>query len=217
MLSLQAFHQQYATQKTRVTINERNFQFFMPESLEPFMDADDPLVDFPLWAKMWEASALLAGQLAERQPRPGETLMEIGAGVGMVGIVAAAFGHRVTLTEYNPDALNFARANAEANGCSQVTVEHLDWLKPTPLPPFDLIVGSEVIYQAEMIPTLLDLFKRYLAPGGTILMADQVRQTGLQFWEAAQTDYHIRAKRHSMQSDAEKLHLVLFELQRKGQ
>ena len=212
MFSMQAFHQQYATRKSRVTISGREFQFFLPESLEPFMDADDPMADFPLWAKMWEASALLAGHLAERRPRPGETLLEIGAGIGMVGIVAAAFGHQVTLTEYNPDALNFARANAEANGCPQVRIEYLDWLEPAALPPFDLIVGSEVIYQAEMVPALLDLFKRYLASDGTILLADQVRETGLHFWEAAQAVYQVRARRHTMQSDTEKLHLVMLEL-----
>jgi predicted nicotinamide N-methyase len=212
MFSMQAFQQQYATRETRVTIKGREFQFFLPESLEPFMNADDPMADFPLWAKMWEASALLAGQLAERQPRPGETLLEIGAGIGMVGIVAAAFGHQVTLTEYNPDALNFARANAEANGCPQVKVEYLDWLKPVPLARFDLIVGSEVIYQVEMVPALLSLFQRYLAPGGTILIAEQVRETGLHFWEAAQADFQIKARRHTMHSHAENLHLATFEL-----
>lgn len=216
MFSMQAFHQQYTTRETQVTINGRDFIFLLPESLEPFMDAVDPMTHFPLWAKIWEASALLAGQLAERPHHPGERLLEIGAGVGMVGIIAAAFGHQVTVTEYNPDALNFARANAEKNGCPQVKIENLDWLAPSALPPFDLIVGSEVIYQEEMIPSLISLFQHYLAPGGTILLAGQVRQSGVRFWEAAQVAFDIKARQHTMQSEDEKLPMVMFELQRKS-
>ena len=96
----------------------------------------------------------------------------------MVGIAAAKAGHRVTMSELNPDALNFARANALANGCPEVVIQPLDWNAPHLEGRFDMIVGSETVYKTEDIDGLEALFDRYLNPAGTIILAEGVRRTG---------------------------------------
>jgi methylase of polypeptide subunit release factors len=58
---------------------------------------------------------ILSGHLADLSPVVNKRLLEIGGGVGLVSIVAATFGHKITMTEWDPDALNFARANAFSN------------------------------------------------------------------------------------------------------
>ena len=149
-------------------------------------------------------------------PNPMKTMLEIGCGLGMVGIAAARAGHRITMTELNPDALNFARANALANDCPQIAIERLDWNAPHLDGRFDTIVGSETVYKTEDIDGLEAMFDRYLNPGGTIILAEGVRRTGVDFWDRMRDRYDVKARRQTLRSDQGEKHMVLFRLQRRA-
>jgi len=210
--SLDAFHNQYETEIREISIAGRRYRFYLPASIEHFIDAQDPLHNFPLWAKIWQAGVVLAGVLADLTPKPERRILEIGAGIGLVGIVAADHGHRVRLTDFNADALNFARANAVLNGCETLTVEALDWTRPQPDDACDLLVGSEVIYKEEDVDTLLNLFERCLQPGGRILLAEEVRSTLDPFLRKASEQYRLGIRKFRLQSDDESSMVLLIEL-----
>ena len=216
MFSLEQFHRTYDTVTTPVTINGQTLRLFTPASIDRFINPDDVMDNFPLWAKIWEASGVLASYLAGMPPDPMKTMLEIGCGLGMVGIAAAKAGHRITMTELNPDALNFARANALANGCPEVAIERLDWNTPQLESRFDYIVGSETVYKTEDLDGLEALFDRYLNPGGTIILAEGVRRTGVEFWERMRHRYNVQARRQTLRSDQGSHHMVLFRLQRRA-
>jgi len=134
------------TETRHLTIRGREFRFYVPKTLDSFVDPEDVFRDFPLWAKIWEASIILADHLAGMSPEPGKRFLEIGAGLGVVGVVAAAFGHRMTVTEINPDAVRFARANAKLNlhaGESLPEMKRLDWNRPGSEQAYDYIVGNQ--------------------------------------------------------------------------
>lgn len=215
MFSLDNFHRTYETVTTPVSINGQSLNLFTPASIDRFIDPDNVMTNFPLWAKLWEASGVLASYLSNLPPDPNQTMLEIGCGLGMVGIVAAKAGHRITMTEINPDALNFARANALANECPQIAIQRLDWNAPQLENRFDYIVGSETVYKTEDIDGLEALFDRYLNPGGTIILAEGVRRTGVDFWERVRRRYHVQARRQTLRSEEGKQHMVLFRLQPK--
>lgn len=215
MFSLDDFHRTYDTIVTPVNLDGLTLKLFTPASIDRFIDPQDALRGFPLWAKIWEASGLLATHLLNLPPDPGQTMLEIGCGLGLAGIAAAKTGHRITLTEINPDALNFARANALANGCPEIAIQKLDWNAPTLEGRFDTIVGSETVYRNEDIDGLAALFDRYLKPGGTILLAEGVRRTGVDFWDRMRHRYAIQAQRHTFRSASGTQHIVLFRLRPK--
>ncbi len=216
MFSLEQFHRTYDTVTTPVTINGQTLKLFTPASIDRFINPDDMMDNFPLWAKIWEASGVLASYLAGMPPNPMKTMLEIGCGLGMVGIAVARAGHRITMTELNPDALNFARANALANDCPQIAIERLDWNDPQLDGRFDTIVGSETVYKTEDIDGLEALFDRYLNPGGTIILAEGVRRTGVDFWERLRDRYDVKTRRQTLRSDQGEKHMVLFRLQRRA-
>jgi predicted nicotinamide N-methyase len=166
MFSIDQFNRQYDTERRDIVIDNHRYWFFVPKSIDRFIDPEDPLQDFPLWAKIWPASVVLAGHLSRLPVAPGQRILEIGSGLGVVGIIAACSGHDVTLTDANPHALEFARANAHLNGCTQLTVQRLDWQDPQPEGKFDTIVGSEVVYKDQDIDRLLTLFVNCLKPQG---------------------------------------------------
>jgi predicted nicotinamide N-methyase len=215
MFSLDQFHQSYDTDTTPVTINGHALTLFTPVSIDRFIDPNAPMQNFPLWTKIWKASILLASYLASMPPIPMKTMLEIGSGLGMVGIAASKAGHLITMSERDPDALNFARANALANGCPELAIEKLDWHAPQLDRRFDYIVGSETVYKTEDIDGLDALFDQYLNPDGKIIMAAGIRRTSVDFWERMRHRYHVSARRQTLRADDETLPLVLFQLRRR--
>jgi len=216
MFSIDTFYKEYQTQTTPVVVNGRKFDMLLPRTIDRFIDPHNPLQDFPLWAKIWPASWILAEYLARLPAASDQTFLEIGAGTGFVGIVAASFGHRMTLSEYNPDALNFARANAVVNNCPQIAVVKLDWHQPQLEGKFDVIVGSEVTFRKEDIPALLELFQTYLNSTGEIILAGEMRQTSNIFFEQMNPFFHIKTYKKILRSDEEQIPVLLFRMTNKS-
>ena len=184
----------------------------VPARIEGFVDPKDVFHEFPLWAKIWEASVVLADHMAAMPVEPDSRFLEIGGGLGLVGIVGAFFGHEITLTEYSKDALDFARANARSNldGMPQnLHIEELDWHEPRLEGTFDHIIGSEVVYKENDFDTLLALFRRYLAPSGTVILAEGVRKTSMEFFSRMEEFFHIRGRKKTLRSDKEAFHVIL--------
>ena len=88
MFSLDAFHKEYETDINDLVINGRKFKILLPKDLHRFMNAADVMHEFPLWAKIWPASWILAGYLAEMPVAPGKRFLEIGGGIGLVSMAS---------------------------------------------------------------------------------------------------------------------------------
>ena len=215
MFSLETFHQRYETDTSDLVIRNRRFQFFAPRSLDDFVDPVDIFHDFPLWSKIWEASVVLADHLAQIPPDPEKRFLEIGCGLGLVGVVAASFGHRVTATEHNAHALDFVRANARANlpsSTGNLEILALDWNKPQLEGSFDCILGSEVIYHEKDFEPILKLFRTYLKPEGHIILAAAIRKTSVEFFRQAARVFHMTARKKVLRSSGNEARFILCTL-----
>ena len=215
MFSLESFKKQYDVDTTDVTIRERGFRFFVNRSLDPFIDSEDIFHDFPLWTKIWEASIVLADYLAGLDVKQEKSFLEIGCGIGLVGIVAASFGHRMIMTEYNRDALNFARANAQLNQTQDLDIRKLDWNRPQLEGTYDYIVGSEVIYKERDFESLTNLFRTYLVEGGEIILAEGIRKTSMAFMKKMGDRYQITAQRKVLRGNDTEIPLMLARMRGK--
>jgi predicted nicotinamide N-methyase len=211
-LSLAQFQHDYDTELFTMKIDDRQLRFFKPKSIDRFLNADNLMDGFPLWAKIWEAATVLTNHMLQLPVAPEHRILELGAGLGVTAIAAAAKGHCITATEYNADALNYINANARLNACDNIFIARLDWHQPDMDDRFDLIIGSEIAYKESNIRALVPLFKRYLAPGGTILIAESVRSTGAFFWEQMAPWYDITAHKHTLRSGTGSHIIILFEL-----
>jgi predicted nicotinamide N-methyase len=216
MFSLESFYRQYDTDTTELVISGRKFQILLPKDLTGFINPDDVFHEFPLWAKIWQASWVLAGYLADMAAAAEKSWLEIGAGVGLVSIVAASFGHRITMTEFNPDALQFAHANAVINGCSRLPIRRLDWNRPRLAEVFDYIVASEVTYKKEHVTSLVRLFKSYLKPGGMVYLAGEMRRVSRDFYQQLEADFDIRVQKKILRSAGEETAVFLFQMTAKA-
>jgi 2-polyprenyl-3-methyl-5-hydroxy-6-metoxy-1,4-benzoquinol methylase len=212
MVDLASFYRTYPTENRDLTIYGRKFNFVVPQRIDPFIDFENIVAGFPLWAKIWEPSWILAEHVAKKPPSQFKKILEIGSGIGVVSIVAASFGHDVTMTEYDDDALQFASANAEINNCPDMKIYRLDWHRPDLETRYDTIIGSEVLFHERDFDPLLNLFQRYLKPKGRIIMASGIRQSTLDIIRRLHPYYHVRINKYSIRSEDTSMPAILCHL-----
>jgi predicted nicotinamide N-methyase len=154
-----------------------------PEKLLDAIDAATFRIDerMPYWAEAWPAGIALAGQVLEgRPPLAGKRVLELGSGLGLVGIAAALAGAReVVLSDWFPESLEAALENARLNGVPDGCVRalHLDWRAPPEGLAFEAIVGADLLYERHNLAFVCSACAALLAPGGRAWIADPDRIT----------------------------------------
>ena len=122
------------------------------------LDQFDNAVGQKLWPASVAFARMLTGSLVGTVQ--GCRVIEVGAGLGLVGVAAALAGaESVTLTDYQPKSLELAKVTAEANGVSDIVkTQLLDWTDPGDLKSlgaFDVVLGSDVLYDKELSQVLV--------------------------------------------------------------
>ncbi|KAF7659072.1 hypothetical protein LDENG_00003660 [Lucifuga dentata] len=105
---------------------------------------------------VWPCAVVLAQYLwMHRDELKEKTVLELGAGVSLPGVVAAKCGAKVILSDSAkmPLCLENCRRSCEANSLPDVLVLGLTWGEISPdlvlLPKLDIILGSDVFYEPE--------------------------------------------------------------------
>ena len=139
----------------------------------------------PYWADVWESAIVLAEELAAVDGT-GQTLLELGCGLGLPALAAARAGFAVTATDYESPALEGVRFSAARNGLDTIATRELDWRKlPADLGRYDRVVAADVLYESHHPAALADVIARTLKPDGVALVADPCRQKAAGFEPAA--------------------------------
>jgi len=149
--------------------------------------------------RIWDAGRVLArllecGNEMLCVPVAGLRVLELGSGTGIGGLAAAAVGaSKVVLTDKSEEALPLLKANARENGFDAVVhVRRLEWgsememEEVAALGPFDLIVGSDLLYTPEAVPALLQTLERLCTAQTEVLLVYPRRYTEQIFFEAAE-------------------------------
>ncbi len=152
-----------------------------PPDAEALIDEDAFAVDefLPYWAELWPAGRALAEALPAELRRL--HVVELGCGLGLPSLVAAARGARVLATDWAAEALELLRRNAERNGIALETAR-LAWQEPQPGGRFDLVLAADVLYEQRNVPQLLALLPRL---GGEVLLAEPGRPAAKAFFREA--------------------------------
>jgi predicted nicotinamide N-methyase len=130
----------------------------------------------PYWAELWPSALALARAVA-RRPLTRRRTIELGCGLGLPAIAAAAAGGRVLATDWSPHAIERLEDNAERNGAALETAL-VEWASPAAIverAPWDLVLAADVLYERRNVAPLLDLLPRLLDERGELWLADPGR------------------------------------------
>lgn len=139
----------------------------------------------PYWAQPFPTAVMLAEHVIANTPLGPEPILELGAGLGLAGIALTMAGHRVVLTDYDKDALEFVRASAQLNAVEPWRVQRLDWRDPPPR-QYGLIVASDVVYERRHHQAIALFLASCLKPAGRAFFSDLNRTVADEFPQALQ-------------------------------
>jgi predicted nicotinamide N-methyase len=146
------------------------------------LDHAEEMEQFPFGLLIWESSIAMALRLAATgSALAGKSVLELGAGVGLPGLVARSIGAEVAQTDHQAGALALADRNAQQNGIEGIRRFLADWRSWTVTERFDLILGSDILYERGMHFYVEQILKQNLKPGGEALLSDPGRPQALEF------------------------------------
>lgn len=133
--------------------------------------------DAPYWGYLWPSARALARFIGERTDLAGKRVLDLGCGLGPLGVAAAARGAEVVVADIQPNAVDLAVANARRN---QLVVEGrlFDFASPPEdLGRFDFVVAADILYEDGMLAGVLRFLRRHLGKHGAAWIADPMRVT----------------------------------------
>ncbi|XP_061370600.1 uncharacterized protein LOC133313268 [Gastrolobium bilobum] len=158
-------------QLTNFTFGSQDIQLFCLHSASTDFDLTGQLV--------WPGAMLLNDYLSKNvEMLQGCTVIELGSGVGITGILCSRFCHKVVLTDHNEEVIKILKKNIELHSCPEninptsyrLVAEKLEWgntgqineiLQKHP-GGFDFILGADICFQQSSIPMLFDSVKQLL-------------------------------------------------------
>lgn len=184
----QWLNRKYRLEQVELPIAGESYRFFKIQNIDEVLElvlkeSSRPDEHTPYWAEIWPSALALAQFLRREVDLAGKTVLELGCGLGVVGIVAHRCGAEVLLSDLEDDALRLAELNWILNFGELPAITRLDWRNPTLHRQFDALLAADVAYEKRLFWPLLDTFGRLLAPGGEIWLSEPNRPVAGEFFE----------------------------------
>ncbi|KAL8197889.1 hypothetical protein R6Q57_030125 [Mikania cordata] len=164
-----------------------------------------------LGTTVWDASMVLVKYLEKncRKGRfspsklKGKRVIELGAGCGVAGFGMALLGCDVVSTDQvevlpllmrniERNTSRIMQMNSDADSIGSITAAELSWGNNDHIralyPPFDYIIGTDVVYAEHLLEPLLQTLLALAGPKTTILIGYEIRSTNvheqmIQLWK----------------------------------
>ena len=175
---------------------------------------DDEARALPYGAALWSAAIALAHEVATRPAEfRGRSVLELGAGTGLPGVVAASLGARVVQTDRHELAVHLCRLNADRNGSAVAECRLADWADWGDGRGYDWVIGADVLYSDAQHGHLRRIFEGNLAPGGRVLLADPYRGVSLLLLEELEAGgWKVPHSRWAIGEGADARPVAVYEL-----
>lgn len=192
-LAFDALVDRFPLESVDISIGERLWHITCVTDQDALLDGIFEIEHVPYGFLLWESAVALAQWLAQRgEQLRGKRVLELGAGVGLAGLMAQALGAAVWQTDHRADLLVLAEQNARQNGVPLPQQFLADWRTWDHSPQYDFILGADILYERAMHQYLAPIFRQNLVPGGQLLLADPSRPQALELIAQLETEgWHI--------------------------
>lgn len=157
---------------------------------------------WPLFGLLWPSASQLAACLALRPVRLGERILEMGCGLALASLVGHRRGADVTASDCHPLAQSFLHENLRLNGLPAMKYRHAHWddrdpcdlaapvarQRATVVGQFDLLMGSDLLYERDLGAALAGFIGRHAAPGAQAWIVDPDRGNRAAFHRSMTTE-----------------------------
>lgn len=172
----------YTTRLLTVRLGGHDFRIRALTDLQQFADPTGSArragISSSLWSlfgQVWPSGRVLAEAMS-RFDIAGKRILELGCGLGLSSLVLAHRRADVVASDHHPLAESFLAYNAGLNDLPAVTYRDLPWSLPdTTLGSFDLIIGSDILYERDHALQIAAMMLRHARPDAELLITDPGR------------------------------------------
>lgn len=179
----------YQVTDTTIQLSDREIQLTIVDAPDRFLDKlsrEDSAgrLFLPYWIYLWESAIGLARHISELdRTLSDKRVLEIGCGFGLAGITACQAGAKVIFTDFEYDALLFAKHNAQQNQVNSTIFIQMDWNALCFQDKFDVILASDVIYEEQNWQPILSLLQNLLSDNGIAIFSEPNRKNADGFFK----------------------------------
>ncbi|MES9962374.1 MAG: methyltransferase [Candidatus Sedimenticola sp. 20ELBAFRAG] len=131
---------------------------------------------WPLFGVIWDSGQVLAHLMFDYEIQ-GKRILEVGCGIGLASLV---LNHRladITATDHHPEAGSFLKINVKLNDGDKIPFIRSDWGDDdNDLGLFDLIIGSDLLYERDHIGLLSDFIDHHAKAHCEVIIVDPGRR-----------------------------------------
>jgi len=136
---------------------------------------------WPLFGQVWPSARKLADLMQVRE-LCGRRILEIGCGLALASLVIHRRRGNITASDCHPLTSGFLSANLLLNDLPELKYQTGNWACSNPLlGEFDLIIGSDVLYERDDSGSLPWFISQHAAPGAQIWIVDPDRSNRAAF------------------------------------
>ncbi len=130
---------------------------------------------WPLFGMTWPSSLVLASYLLGTSLE-GRRVLEVGCGLALASLSLHRRHGDVTASDHHPLAGEFLRENLKLNDLPDMPYRHGDWAADDAgFGRFDLIIGSDVLYERGHPALLAAFIQRHATPTAEVVLVDPDR------------------------------------------
>jgi ETFB lysine methyltransferase len=130
---------------------------------------------WPIFGMIWPVGIALAEDLTQIDIAR-LRILEVGCGLALSSLVLKRRDADITASDHHPLAREFLEHNTQLNGLPPIPYVDAAWERPAPqLGHFDLIIGSDVLYEPNHAQLLAGFIEHHAKPRSELLIADPGR------------------------------------------
>ncbi len=130
---------------------------------------------WPIFGIVWPSSLVLAHHISNYDIGA-KRVLEIGCGTALSSLLLNKRHVDITATDYHPEVEAFLTRNSELNGDAIIPFERTGWGDSNDnLGRFDLIIGSDLLYEDEHTGLLSNFIREHSNPACEVIIVDPGR------------------------------------------
>jgi len=176
----------YQVKHQTVTIGGLDYQIRSLLDNQQYADPEGAAEDtgmgasgWPLFGQVWPSAQVLALSMHSHDI-VGKRILEIGAGLALASLVIHRRGGDITVTDWHPLTEDFLHQNLQSNGLGPLPYQAGNWALDdasgaSGLGRFDLIIGSDVLYERQQPAQLARFIDQHASAEAEVIIVDPDR------------------------------------------
>ncbi|MEW6764497.1 MAG: histidine kinase [Pseudomonadota bacterium] len=156
---------------------------------------------WPLFGIVWDSGKVLAHLMHEHEVE-GLRILEVGCGIGLASLVLNQRLADITATDYHPEVGAFLLENTRLNHGRDIPFVRTGWGDTiSSLGLFDLIIGSDLLYEQEHASLLAGFIDQHAKPHCEVMLIDPGRGHHARFSKQMVSRGYAHSQRKPLATD----------------